>query len=90
MERRPANGNRLRPLDIVLAEAGRCFRRMGVVLPARLLCENDRAFLERIARLYPEVVAGLRQALEPTLFAGLDDDQADGPELPAGRQPSGS
>jgi hypothetical protein len=74
MKRRPVNGNLPRPLDIMLAEAGRCFRKMGVVLPVRLLCENDEAFLKRIARLYPEVVAELRHVLEAGASADPDDD----------------
>lgn len=87
MKRRPVNGNLPRPLDIVLAEAGCCFRKMGVVLPVRLLCENDEAFLKRIARLYPEVVVGLRQVLELEASAGRDGDRNGGPDSPANCQP---
>lgn len=46
-----------RPLDIQMTEIARRFRVTGIALPARLCCENDQAFVERVTQRYPDIVA---------------------------------
>lgn len=51
---RGANNCNLGPSDIWMSEVTRRFKASGVLLPARLFCESDRQFLDRVVRQYPE------------------------------------
>jgi hypothetical protein len=48
------NNFKLSSPDIWMSEITRRFKASGVLLPARLFCESDREFLERVVRQYPE------------------------------------